>query len=110
MWAPAERHGPAPVDGHLAGVGSHTYPVRTGAVMKTNVTISAEEDDVRRARDVARRQGTTLNAMLRRYLRTLAGRGGGERASEELMTLFRTKGGNSKGRKPRREDAYEGRA
>ena len=52
---------------------------------------------------------TTLNAMLRRYLAVVAGKGSEDRAATELLDLFRTKGGRSRGRPPRREDAYEGR-
>src|SRR6185369_6083282 len=96
----------------MAGLDKHparTYPVCTGAVMKTNLTISADEEVVRRARDVARQQGTTLNAILRRYLQVLAGRGSESRAATELLELFRTHGGHSGGKPIRREDAYEGR-
>ena len=76
---------------------------------KTNLTISAEEEDVRRAREVARQQGTTLNALLSGYLEMLAGGGGEKRVSAELMELFKKKGGRSGGLKIRREDAYDGR-
>jgi hypothetical protein len=84
-----------------------TYTVHAGNGMKTNVTISADEEVVRRARDVARQQGSTLNAMLRRYLEVLAGRGAGSRAAEELLELYRTSGGRSGGRRIARDEAYE---
>lgn len=79
--------------------------------MKTNLTLSVDEEVVRRAREVARQQGATLNAMLRRYLEVLAGRNAGQRAAEELMELYRTQGGCSGGKRVRRQDAYdEGRS
>jgi hypothetical protein len=76
---------------------------------RSNVTISADADVIRRARDAARRQGTTLNDMLRRYLQILAGRGSENRAADELAELFRTRAGDSKGKGWRRQDAYEER-
>lgn len=62
--------------------------------MGTYRAISADEEVVERARHVARLQGTTLNAMLRRYLMVLAGRGSESRAARELLELFRTHGGD----------------
>ena len=77
--------------------------------MKTNVTISVEEEVVQRAREVARKEGATLNALLRRYMEVLAGRRAGGDVATELMELFRAEGGRSGGRTFTRDDAYEGR-
>ena len=47
----------------------HTYLVR---IMK-NITFSADEDLVERARDIARRRKSTLNQLFREWLADLAG-------------------------------------
>lgn len=74
-----------------------------------NLTISVEDDVVEKARDAARRQGTTLNEMLRRYLRIIAGGGTESRAADELRELFQEQAGRSGGRRLARGEAYEDR-
>lgn len=74
-----------------------------------NVTISVEEAVLERAREVARRQGTSLNSLLRRYLETLAGTAAGRKAGDELLALMREQGGRSGGQRIRRDEAYEDR-
>ena len=76
---------------------------------KTNLTIAVDANLVERARTVARRQGSSLNAFLRRQIALLAGKGGNEDAAAELLELFKKSGGNSRGRRVQRADAYEGR-
>lgn len=83
--------------------------MRTYTVRMINITLSADEHLVQRARRVAQQQGTTLNALMRRYLETLAGKMDGAQAADELLELMRSSGGNSKGWRWRRDDAYEGR-
>ena len=74
-----------------------------------NVTISVDDDLAARAREVARREGTTLNDMIRRHLETVAGRRSGAALAEELRQLWLEHPGHSGGRKIARDEAYEGR-
>ena len=78
--------------------------------MAANITISIDEELIRRAREVARRQGSSLNALIRQYLEGLAGMTPGKAVADELLALMEEHGGHSAGRPFRREDAYEGRA
>jgi hypothetical protein len=73
-----------------------------------NLTITADEKLIERARDYARAQGTSLQALLRRYLETLAGETPLDSVAAELTGLMKEQGGRSSG-PIRREDAYEGR-
>ena len=77
--------------------------------MATNITVSIDEKLAARAREIARRQGASLNALIRRYLETLAGDVPGAIAADELLDLMRKHGGHSGGRRIHREEAYEGR-
>jgi hypothetical protein len=74
-----------------------------------NVTLSLDEKLLARARDVAKREGTTLNDMIRRHLETLAGVESGDRVAGELRQLWLSAPGHSGGRKISRDEAYEGR-
>lgn len=74
-----------------------------------NVTLSVEDRVLERAREVARRRGTTLNALIREYLAELAGEKRRERAVQTLERLWAENAGNSRGEKIRREDLYAGR-
>ena len=74
-----------------------------------NLTISVNEDLLRRARSLARRQGTSLNALLRGYLEVLVGEQPGEVVADELLILMHEHGGRSGGRKIGRDDLYEDR-
>ena len=73
-----------------------------------NITLSADEQLIRAAREIARRQGTSLNEMVRRYLRTVVGRGGGQATADDLLRLMNQHGGRS-GKRFSRADAYEDR-
>lgn len=75
-----------------------------------NLTLSVDEKVVERAREAARQQGTSLNALVRQYLETLAGSSPGHETASELLSLMREHGGHSGGRRIHREEAYEGRA
>jgi hypothetical protein len=74
-----------------------------------NVTISINAELAARAREVARREGTTLNDIIRRHLETVAGQRGGAAMAQELRHLWAEHPGHSGGRKVVREEAYEGR-
>ena len=50
-----------------------------------NVTLSADDDLIRRARDKAGKQRTTLNALFRSWLWRYVGRPGGGTDFEDLM-------------------------
>ena len=77
--------------------------------MGQNLTISVDGDLLRRARALARKQGTSLNALLRGYLETLVGQQPGEAVADELLMLMHEHGGRSGGRKIQRDELYEDR-
>ena len=77
--------------------------------MAQNLTISVDEDLLHRARALARKQGTSLNALLRGYLENLVGEQPGEAVADELLMLMHEHGGRSGGRKIRRDELYEDR-
>jgi len=49
-----------------------------------NLTLAVDEATVEKAREVARQQGTSLNALLREYIERLAGRPSGAELAERL--------------------------
>ncbi|MBW2522921.1 MAG: MerR family transcriptional regulator [Deltaproteobacteria bacterium] len=73
------------------------------------MTLSIQDDLLRRAREVARRQGVSLNTLIRRYLESLAGETSGEQAAEDLLKLMEERPGRSGGKRVSRDDAYEDR-
>jgi hypothetical protein len=77
--------------------------------MLCNITLSVDEQLVARAREVARHQGTSLNALIRDYIGQLAGQGSGAEAYQRLEELWAAGGGRSAGYRFRRDDAYEDR-
>jgi hypothetical protein len=74
--------------------------------MFMNLTLSADAKVVEKARLVAQRQGTSLNALIRQYLRSLAGDTAGVVAAKELLSLMTEYGGYSDGQHFKREDIY----
>jgi hypothetical protein len=74
-----------------------------------NVTIALADDLVARVREVAQRQGTTLNELVRRQLELVAGRPAGEALAEEMKKLWAEAAGGSGGRRIRRSEAYDPR-
>lgn len=77
--------------------------------VSVNITLSVDEQIVARAREVARQHGTSLNALIRDYIRQLAGQGRGAEIHRRLVQLWDEGSGGSGGYDFRREDAYEGR-
>lgn len=73
-----------------------------------NITLSVDDEVVRRARDVARQQGASLNALVRAYLESLAGRQTGAALVKRLRAHWQKSPGHSEGPFTR-EDAYSGR-
>ena len=53
--------------------------------MKRNVTLSAEEHLIEKAREQARKQNTTLNALFRDWLSRLVSTGSTERGYADVM-------------------------
>jgi hypothetical protein len=75
-----------------------------------NLTLSVDDQVVERAREVARRQGASLNALVRAYIERLAGQRTGEQLARDLQQLWKKTKGHSHGAKLRRSDAYSGRS
>ncbi len=73
------------------------------------MTLSVDDKLAERAREVARQQGTSLNALIRDFIEKLAGKRGGDELSARLERCWRETPGHSAGRSWRRDDAYEGR-
>jgi hypothetical protein len=60
-----------------------------------NITLSAEDDLVAKARAYARTRNTTLNQLIRDYLRRLTGQINPKQAAEEFAELARKCAGRS---------------
>lgn len=71
-----------------------------------NLTLSVEKGVVERAREVARRQGSSLNQMIRDYLRMLAGKHGDRSSVDELFTLMDASNGSLQGRRIVRDELH----
>lgn len=74
-----------------------------------NVTLSVDGELLKQAREVARKQGTSLNDMIRSYLQTVVGARSGDALVEELDQLWNDHPAHSGGEPFNRSDAYEGR-
>lgn len=75
-----------------------------------NITLSADKDLVENARRYAQRHGTSLNQLIRDYLRTVTGEQSREEAAEEFAVIAREMPGDSGGRAwAGREDVYRER-
>ena len=74
-----------------------------------NLTLSVDDQVVERAREIARRQGVSLNALVRQYIERLAGGRSGDQLVNDLERLWKKSKGHSRGVRLRREDAYAGR-
>lgn len=60
-----------------------------------NITLSAEEDLVAKARAYAQARDTTVNQLIRDYLGRLTGQIDPQQAAEEFAELARDRGGRS---------------
>jgi len=76
--------------------------------MAVNLTLSVDDRTLERAREVAREQGTSVNALIREYLERLAGARTGAQTLADLERQWAEKLGHS-GRRVRRDDLYEDR-
>lgn len=81
----------------------HTYHV------SMNLTLSVADEVVERARELARQQGTTLNALVRRYLEGLVGGGDGEDLARQFDAIWHEHSGRSGGWRFNRDELYEER-
>jgi plasmid stability protein len=74
-----------------------------------NLTISIDEETLRRARIRALEQGTSVNAVLREYLDAYIGEHPAGRALDELVELARAAKSSSgkSGRRWNRDEAHE---
>lgn len=73
-----------------------------------NITLSANEELVKKAREYAARQGTSLNRMIRDYMEQLASISDTDQIAEEFALLARKEGGASPaGFVFNREEAHE---
>ncbi len=76
----------------------------------TNLTLSVDESTIARARRVAQAQGTSIQSLVREFLRTVAGQDPGEALAERLQAGWAANPADSEvGYNWRREDGYEGR-
>lgn len=73
-----------------------------------NLTLSVEDGLVERAREVARQQGTSLNALIRDYLEGLTGQLGGDEILTEFEAMW-AEPGNSGGKPFKRDELYDER-
>lgn len=73
-----------------------------------NLTLSVDDRLVERAREVARQQGTSLNALIRDYLEGLIGQVGGDEILAEFEAMW-AEPGNSGGKRFTREELYDER-
>jgi len=74
-----------------------------------NVTLSIEDEVIRKARRRAEAMGTSVNQLVREYLKQFAGKTDPNTDSEEFIRLSRLARGNSRGWKFNREELHERR-
>jgi len=74
-----------------------------------NLTITVDDELLAKAREMAQRQGTSVQEVIRKQLAEYVGDRSRGEVAKELVELLKATGGRSGGRKIRREEAYEGR-
>lgn len=74
-----------------------------------NLTLSVDDDTVRKARKRAETLGTSVNQLVRDYLEQLAGKNDPKTVAEEFAKLSRASKGDSRGWKFNREELHERR-
>lgn len=80
-----------------------------GRPRMTNLTLSVDEDTLRKARIKALEQGTSVNALVREYLKQLAGRSAAAEGVTEFFAATKGAGAGSgtEGRSWSRAELYE---
>jgi hypothetical protein len=74
---------------------------------KVNITLSADADLVRKARRAARRQGKSLNQLVREYMQSLCESDRGETSASRLFQLMDQAMGDMKGRRFNRDEIHD---
>ena len=72
-----------------------------------NITLSVEDEIVRKARRRAEQLGTSVNQLVREYLEQFAGKSDSLRDADEFRRLSNASQGNSNGWKFDREEAHD---
>ena len=72
-----------------------------------NVTLSMDESLLAAAREYARQQHTSLNALIRHLLAAAIDQNGGTPWTTQFLQAAARAQGNSRGRRWRREDLYD---
>ena len=72
-----------------------------------NITLSIDDEVVQEARRRAKAMGTSLNQLVRDYLRQLAGKSDPNADAAEFERLSRISQGNSRGWQFNREELHE---
>jgi hypothetical protein len=72
-----------------------------------NITLSIEDEVIRKARRRAEAMGTSVNQLVREYLKQLAGKTDPNTDGAEFERLSRIAGGNSRGWKFTREELHK---
>ena len=72
-----------------------------------NITLSIDEETLRRARIAAQSTGKSVNQLVREYLSQLGSSSCIEEQMDEFRALSMRSGGHSKGWKFNREEAHE---
>jgi hypothetical protein len=72
-----------------------------------NLTLSADEKVIKRARETARRQGKSLNQAIREYLQLLSASENSEDSVEELFALMEQGKGSLKRQSWSRDEIHE---
>ena len=75
-----------------------------------NLTVSVDDEDLRKVRRLARQRGTSVQQLIRDHLRSMVDDRPAQERAEELLQLMTRCGGHSGGRRIRRQEAYEGRS
>jgi hypothetical protein len=75
--------------------------------MCMNVTLSIEDEVIRKARRRAEAMGTSVNQLIREYLEQLAGKADPNANAAEFEKLSRLAKGNSRGWKFNRDELHE---
>lgn len=73
-----------------------------------NITLSADADTVKKTREIARKRGTSLNGLIRDYMRSVADQQDRENVAQAFTKNALTSGGKSStGFRFCREDAHQ---
>jgi replicative DNA helicase len=72
-----------------------------------NITLSIDDEIVRRARQRAESMGTSVNQVVRDYLQLFAGAGGSQALAEEFRSLSLAARGDRRGWKFDRDELHE---